>query len=349
MHQLKTWIVQHQVVSFYLITFAITYGLGFSFKAVNTGDEFLLPLIMIALCSPALTGILISRLTSTQPRQGTLKAFWITFGVGEVLAVIVFLANQKFINQAPLSLPLVLFCCVMVLPVAFIIASTNSRIPAVKAYLGSLIRLRGVWGWCILALFITPIIILLTLVVDNLVNDAPLIMPHFIARGWTLVGLIVVKLLYQFFFFNTTGEECGWRGFAQPHLQTRLSPLVAALILAVFWSPWHFFLWQAEGKPVTSVDFWLEQYAAHIPATFWLVWFYNRSRGSILVAGIMHAAANTTFFFVTNLNWQLFNIVQWGALVILILLDRMWKRLPADHPAVYQGEKVIETGGLPPG
>lgn len=344
MHKLTSWITRHQVVSFYLITFALMYGLGFSFNMVLTGKDLFVPLIMIALCSPGLTGILISALTNTRPRQGTRKAFWITFAVAEVLAVLVFLANQKFINQSPISTPLILFCFVMVLPVAFIIASSNSRIPEVKAYLGSLIRLRGVWGWCALALFISAFMVFITMIVDNLVNGAPLVLPRFPVRGWTLAGMIVVKLLYQFFFFNATGEEAGWRGFAQPRLQASLSPLVAALILAVFWSPWHFFLWQAEGSPVKSVDFWIGQYASHIPATFWLVWFYNRSKGSILVAGIMHAAANTTFFFITNLNWQLFNIVQWGALVILILLDRMWKRLPADHPAVYQSEQGFETG-----
>ena len=345
MKKLIAWIAQHQVVSFYLITFAIMYGLGFSFKSVINRNEFLMaPFLMIALCSPALTGILITRLTNTQPRQGSRKAFWITFAVGEVLALLVFLANNKFINQAPLSTPLVLFSCLMVLPVAFIIATANSRVPALKAYLGSLIRMRGVWGWCALALVTTPALILITMVLKGLISGMPVELPRFPVRGWALTGLVVVKLLYQFFFFNATGEEAGWRGFAQPRLQVRLSPLVVALILAVFWAPWHFFLWQAEGSPVKSVDFWIGQYASHIPATFWIVWFYNRSKGSILVAGIMHAVANTAVFFVNNLDLQLFNLVQLAVLVILILLDRMWKKLPADHPAVYRTEQVVETG-----
>lgn len=344
MTAIKNWIRNHQVVAFYLITFAIMYGLSFSFDAVIKHNNALMaPIVMIALCSPGLAGIIISSLINTRPRQGTRKAFWITFGVGEVLAVLVFLANQKFINQAPLSTPLVLFSFVMVLPVALVIASANSRVPAVKAFLGSLIRLRGVWGWCILALIISPVMILVSMVANTLINDVPFTLPRFPASGWTLVGLILVKFLYQFFFFNATGEETGWRGFAQPRLQACLSPLVAALILALLWEPWHFFLWRVEGSPVNSVDFWLGQSALHIPATFWLVWFYNRSKGSILVAGIIHAAANSTFFFVNNIDWQLFNIVQWGALAVLVLIDRMWKRLPADHPVVYRNEMVVET------
>ena len=58
----------------------------------------------------------------------------------------------------------------------------------------------------------------------------------------TLIGLVAVKFLYQIFFFNATGEEVGWRGFALPRLQARTSPLIAALIIALFWAPWHFFL-----------------------------------------------------------------------------------------------------------
>ena len=337
MRKLKSWIIRHQVVSFYLITFALMYGLGFSFKAVMIRNEFLMaPFLMIALCSPALTGILISALINRQPRQGSRKAFWITFGVAWLIAALVFNANNKFFNHAPLSPMLILITSIVVLPVAFVIACANSRIPRVRSYLGSLIRLRGVWGWALLALATTLTLIFITMVVKSLITGIPLKLPRFPDKGWALLGLIVLKLLYQLLFFNATGEEAGWRGFAQPRLQARFSPLVAALILAVLWAPWHFFFWQAEGREVLSVGYWLDQYKNLIPGTFFMVWFYNRSKGSILVAGIMHAAANTAFFFINNLDGQTYLIVQLVVVLILILVERMWKKLPADHPAVYR-------------
>jgi len=39
------------------------------------------------------------------------------------------------------------------------------------------------------------------------------------------------------------GEELGWRGYAQNHLQKRYSPLVASLIVGVVWGFWHTPLW----------------------------------------------------------------------------------------------------------
>jgi membrane protease YdiL (CAAX protease family) len=172
-----------------------------------------------------------------------------------------------------------------------------------------------------------------------------------------LVGLVAVTFIYQFFFFNATGEEAGWRGFALPRLQARLSPLVACLVLNAFWPLWHFFLWMAEGKPVLSPGYWGEAYLTHLSATVLIVWFYNRSKGSILVAGIAHAAANTAFAFLVIPDWRIFDWTTAAAALVLIVIDQMWKKLPADHPAVYQDPGIGELksisasqpgkGGLP--
>jgi len=165
------------------------------------------------------------------------------------------------------------------------------------------------------------------------------------ATGLALLGLVVVKFLYQLFFFNATGEEVGWRGFALPRLQARVSPLVACLVLNVFWPLWHFFLWMAEGRSVSSPEFWGQTYLELLPATIIIVWFYNRSKGSILVAGIAHAAANTAFAFFPNLDWVIYNWTAAVAALVLILIDRMWKKLPANHPAVYQAPGLDMKNG----
>ena len=216
------------------------------------------------------------------------------------------------------------------------ISMAYSRIPMVKNYLASLLRWRGVWGWILLALAWTPELILVSIIIQGQVKGLPITIHRFPAAGLELIGLVAVKLLYQFFFFNATGEEAGWRGFALPRLQACTSPLVACLVLNVFWPPWHFFLWMAEGKSVSSPEYWMQAYLLHLPATFVIGWFYNRSKGSILVAGIAHAAANTAFAFFPNLDGAIFNWTVAVAALVLILFDRMWKKLPLDHPAVYQ-------------
>jgi membrane protease YdiL (CAAX protease family) len=337
MNKLTHWIQSHQVIAFFILTFAITWGLGFSYGAVMRQGQFVLaPLVFVATCGPALAGIIISAVSNTQPRQAAGKTSWIAFLVAWVVSALVFLANNTFINHAPFSPVMVVFTFVSVVPVAFVISMAYSRIPTVKSYLASLIRLRGVWGWSLLALVLTPALVLISILINSSLGRQLITAHQFQETGLALIGLVVVKFFYQLFFFNATGEEIGWRGFALPRLQSRISPLVASLVIALFWINWHLFLWQAEGSPIFSWRYWVVQYALHIPASMTIGWFYNRSKGSILVAGIAHAAANTTFAFFPNLDWTGYTLTSAVAALVMIVADRMWKKLPSDHPAVYQ-------------
>jgi membrane protease YdiL (CAAX protease family) len=335
MNKIANWIKRHQIAAFFIVTFAITWGLGFSYGAFYQGQFLMAPLAFLATCGPALAGIIISAISNTQPRQGTHKAFWIAFFAAWVISALVCIAGITILNHVALSPVLIGFTFVTVVPVAFVIGATHSRIPAVRIYLSSLIRLRGVWDWALLALILFPATMLLSILINRLLGGQPIAFHQFQETGLALIGLVMVKFLYQFFFFNATGEETGWRGFALPRLQARTSPLVASLIIALFWINWHWFLWQAEGNPVFSWQYWIVQYALHIPASVIIGWFYNRSQGSILVAGIAHAAANTADAFL-NLDLTVFPLTLAFVALVLIVVDRMWKKLPSDHPAVYQ-------------
>jgi membrane protease YdiL (CAAX protease family) len=337
MSKLTDWVNSHQVTAFFIITFAITWGLGFTYDAVmNKGVFLLAPLVFVATCGPALAGTIVSAVSNTQPKEGTKRTYWIAFLIAWVVSALVFLANNTFINHAPFSLVMIGFTLVSVVPVAFVISMACSRIPAVKRYLASLIRLRGVWGWSLLALVLVPALVLLSIPISSLLGRQPIAAHNFTDTGLVLIGLIAVKFLYQVFFFNATGEEVGWRGFALPRMQSLISPLVACLVLNLFWGLWHLFLWKAEGKPVLTPEYWVRTYLELFPGTVVLGWLYNRSRGSILVAGIAHAAANTTYAFFPNLDWTVYNWTVAVAALVMIVVDRMWKKLPADHPAVYQ-------------
>jgi CAAX protease family protein len=336
MKKLTDWIKRHQIVAFFIITFAITWGLGFSYSAVYKGQILLIPLAFVATCGPALAGIIITAVSNTQPRQGTRKASWIAFFVACVVSALAFLANNKFINHAPLSSVMVGFTLVLVVPVAFVISMAFSRIPAVRNYLSSLIRLRGVWGWALVGLALFPGIFLLATAASSLLGLEPINALRLPESGLTLIGLIIVKFLYQLFFFNATGEETGWRGFALPRFQARTSPLIAALVIGFLWSSWHFFLWQAEGKPVLKWQFWLEMYVAHMLCSLIIVWVCNRAGGSILVAGVAHAAANTVQAFIPMPDWRVLLSIGLVTALVLMVVDRMWKKLPSDHPAVFR-------------
>src|SRR5512146_3133555 len=122
MKKLTDWIRQHNIAAFFIITFAITWGLGFSYNAVmNKGHFLLAPVAFVATCGPALAGIIISAVCNTQPRQGTRRAFWVAFFIAWGVSGLVFLANNTFINHAPFAPIMVGFTLVTVIPVAFVV------------------------------------------------------------------------------------------------------------------------------------------------------------------------------------------------------------------------------------
>jgi len=214
----------------------------------------------------------------------------------------------------------------------------------VKSYLSSLIRLHGMWGWMLLALVLLPGPILLSTAITRYLGSQPIVAFRLPKTGLALGGLIASRFSYQLFFYNATGEEAGWRGFVLPRLQARTSPLIAALVIAFFWAPWHFFLCQAEGNPVWTLQFWIDKYigtAGTIIPSLIIVGIYNRAKGSILVAGIAHAAINTAFAFTSILDGRVLTLTWFVVALLMIVADRMWKKLPPDHPAVYTEPGMI--------
>ncbi|HSM72251.1 MAG TPA: type II CAAX endopeptidase family protein [Anaerolineales bacterium] len=96
------------------------------------------------------------------------------------------------------------------------------------------------------------------------------------------------------------GEEIGWRGFLLPRLQTRHNALVSSLIVGVIWAIWHIPMFFIKGN--TQYD-WASQ-AGLLPAilgfsvfaiaySIQFTWVFNNTRGSLLLAAVMHGALNT--------------------------------------------------------
>jgi membrane protease YdiL (CAAX protease family) len=89
--------------------------------------------------------------------------------------------------------------------------------------------------------------------------------------------------------FIGLGEEPGWRGFALPELQTKHSQLNASLILAPLWAIWHLPLIGNEFQWPIIAPFLLSVFGA----TFTLTWIFNKTKGSVLLAMLMHAMVNS--------------------------------------------------------
>jgi membrane protease YdiL (CAAX protease family) len=334
MNKLTNWIRNHQLIAFFLITFTISWGLGFSYYAMNTpGQEFLIPLAAVATCGPALSGIIVTRISNTEPMLESGKSFWIAFPIALIVSTFVFLANKVIANKAPSSPIMVIFLALFAIPVAYVLSTAFSQVPSVRRYLASVYQVRQVWIWLLLAPIVMLGIDLLSIAISNLLGRQSVTFPSLSIIGPTSLKLMGITFLYQLFFFNLTGEEIGWRGFALPQLLARTNPIVASLILTIYWAVWHALYWDASGEPDLTMQYWLDTFVRLFPATVLINWFYIRSKGSILVAGVLHAISNTFFQYIP-LDWPVHTATLYVFVLLLILIDRWWKKLPEASVAV---------------
>jgi membrane protease YdiL (CAAX protease family) len=87
------------------------------------------------------------------------------------------------------------------------------------------------------------------------------------------------------------GEEPGWRGFALPSLQSHFGPLPGILLLGALWALWH--------APLFLVPSWNgaspHVYFLLVAAFSFIVGLcFNLSKGSVLVAVLLHAMFNAS-------------------------------------------------------
>ena len=115
--------------------------------------------------------------------------------------------------------------------------------------------------------------------------------------------------------------------------------IVAAGIVWFFWALWHLPYDIGRGIPIGEMLenrlFW------NLVVAILMTWLYNRTNGSILAPALFHPAMNT---FGDNLPSTLITQCLLVALAVFaIYYDRMWKRLPSDHLAVYRNPEIEEN------
>jgi membrane protease YdiL (CAAX protease family) len=256
---------------------------------------------------------------------------WIAFVLVWILANLIIIGYLTVYQQMDLSIRLVMVCAITGILPAFVGSSIFSRVPGVRDQLRTYIQPRGSVGYYLLALVLIPAIWLLgNLLSRALGTEAPF-------SRYPTVDLKLLGMAVLFFFYNVVyaglSEEPGWRGFALPRLQAKFNPLVSSVILGAIWAVWH-----APGKfggiDASSLSDTLTEWVLIVIVTILFTWLYNRTKGSILVTALIHPAMNTTGAFMNaSLGALLFLFL---FMLFVIVLDKMWRKLPGDHPAIYQ-------------
>jgi membrane protease YdiL (CAAX protease family) len=208
---------------------------------------------------------------------------------------------------------------IAILP-ALLVSGLASGNQGVRGWLSSLRNWRAGAGPYLLAVFLWPALI----VVGN--GLAPWLGFRVPEAPYSLSG----QLLWLFplnllciLFYGGGNEEPGWRGFAQPLLQHKYSPLVAGLILGAVWALWHVPL-NLNGYYASGVGGIITRLFT-IPYGVFFAWMFNRSRGSLLPVWLLHGMSNNSGAFLPRADIPVFGLGL-VLLIFLVIKDKMWEQ-----------------------
>jgi CAAX protease family protein len=331
MSTLVEYLKRHQLIAYFVLTYVLTWGLLITFQPFFLeGQKYLAPLISLGIFAPALVSIGLSAIIEPRPRQGSRKPAVIAFIVVWILASVIITTELIVGNQMDLSTPLVVVSSITGLLPAFVASSIFSTIPGVRALMRTYRKPKGALGYYLLALVLFPAIWLLGNVLSRALGMVVPLSSYPV--DVKLLGMIILSFLYNIC-YSGLSEEPGWRGFALPRLQAKFNPLISSLILGVLWAVWH-----APGRfggvEAKSVSDTLVEWILIILVTVIFTWIFNRTKGSVLVTALLHPAMNATTKYLTGSLGAL--LLLFLFMIFVIVLDRMWRRLPADSPAIYR-------------
>jgi membrane protease YdiL (CAAX protease family) len=142
-------------------------------------------------------------------------------------------------------------------------------------------------------------------------------------------------------------EESGWRGFALPRMQGRMSALNASVVLGLLWAFWHLPQYLTGGVQSGG----MMPFAIFVPVTVVLTvlftWVFNNTRGSLVATTLMHFSYNFAGGHIAGLLGLVPGMVLYvasGGLVVLAILavvvfgPKHLSRRPAGELPIYTNE-----------
>ena len=239
---------------------------------------------------------------SSSPERGVLARnplvfyFLIAFSFSWLMFLPAVLTYYDILNLSPLIVG-VLGIAGLLGPVlsGFIMTAVTEGREGIGRWLRRIVRWRVGFQWYLFALVGLPLVMVF----------GTLLRPGALESFQTLSPLSVVPYLSAFVFMVLIGgplfEEPGWSGFALPRLQRVHSPLVGGLILGSLWALWHLpgFLIPSQDltdiPPRGSVLDFVVFALALVGLRLVIMWVFNNTKGSVLIAILVHASWNTFY------------------------------------------------------
>lgn len=163
--------------------------------------------------------------------------------------------------------------------------------------------------WYVLAFSVVPAMLMLMLAVNGTALDQDL--AGKLGTGAMIGG--VAALI----------EEFGWRGFALPALQKKYgSAIVAGIMLGSIWAFWHI-LPSYWGSGSSYGQLWLPSFLVFalslVAYSVFITWVFNRTKGNMLVAILLHATYSGSQFVLFPLQASPVENIQLSAVFMALL------------------------------
>lgn len=323
---------KHGTVVYLLITFGWSWLFwlsGIMFKGRE--DLLLTAVVLIGGFGPALGGVLTKSLQSDKRNSFTAKRA-VTFGLGFLvifgLMVLRYLVgNISDFNQLAgnmsLSVAIVLSAILAALVGGWVVSFAVSENPDIKNRFRSILPWKASFQWTLFGLFFYPFLIL---VAWGLASILGLGVEYPALWGQPLLKILpIYALIYGLTAVAQGGnEEPGWRGMMQPELQQRFSPLIAALIVSVFWSLWHLPLYLNGFYPGPLVGGMIGGAVFRVFLSIFLAWVYLKSSGNLFAIILLHTSFNVIVNFLPTSDAGL--TILWLVVSVAAIVEgKMWR------------------------
>jgi len=201
---------------------------------------------------------------------------------------------------------------------ALILTSLSGGRDAMRNLWTRLFLWRVNWKWWLAAALGQPVLLVLTAIAFNLISKDSAISPEPLASAGAFIVNVVMLLI------ATLGEEIGWRGVALPSLQQQNSAFKSSVILGLIWATWHLPFWLLlDSFDQYGVGYLGLNFLFVLPLTFYITWFFNHGRQSILLAVMLHLTFNivNTILLPVTMNigaFLIFGVFEWVISIFVI-------------------------------